>query len=64
MTPHRPPPSHVKRHMAWLRVTRGIGNKATWLEQQWHAFTRASGRKRRLVGIEQAEFDRYLEALR
>jgi hypothetical protein len=50
--------------MAWLRMTKGAGNKATWLEQQWHAFCRSSGRKRRLVGIEQAEFDIYLERLK
>lgn len=51
-------PSHIHRHAAWAASGSGM-SQDTWLEQQWHQFCRAAGRKRR-NGITQAEFDQYL----
>lgn len=61
-TPHRPPPSHVRRRMAYLRSAGHAAGMAfdVWIEQQWHAFCRLAGRSRR-SGITQAEFDMHLE---
>ena len=56
-------PSHIIRRAAFERLAAGSGIPFdVWIEQQWHAFSRKTGRRSR-SGIVNAEFDRYLEHL-